>query len=117
MATKRPQPASSTPGTSTHVVKRSRVEEGDDVDGNGGGGTAGNRSLVTISSSGSGSSSKDKGLVRSIERTSGLSDPILSLSGGHAGEILDVRFSNDGEHIAAAGGDGNICELRQRKRN
>lgn len=47
-------------------------------------------------------------MVRSVKRTSGLSDPILSLSGGHAGEILDVRFSHDGQLIAAAGADSTV---------
>lgn len=96
MATKRPPPA-----TSSSLVKRSRVEDEDGSD------AAASSSLVPITSSRDG---KDKGLVRSVKRTSGLSDPILSLNGGHQGEILDVKFSLDGEYIAAAGGDKSICE-------
>ncbi|PWN18438.1 WD40 repeat-like protein [Microstroma glucosiphilum] len=94
MATKRPPPAAS-----SSLVKRSRVEDEDGSD------AAASSSLVPITSSRDG---KDKGLVRSVKRTSGLSDPILSLNGGHQGEILDVKFSLDGEYIAAAGGDKSI---------
>ncbi|CAO1621657.1 unnamed protein product [Parajaminaea phylloscopi] len=109
MATKRPASplgvsssatASSSGGPSTHLVKRSRVED-EEMDG----GDA-STSLIPISSSGSGG--KDKGLMRAVKRTSGLSHPILSLSGGHSGEILDVRFSEDGDYIAAAGGDRTV---------
>ncbi|PWN24479.1 putative U5 snRNP-specific 40 kd protein [Jaminaea rosea] len=94
MATKRGASASTSAAASTSLVKRSRVEDADD---------ASSGSLITVSSSG-----KDKGLVRTVKRTSGLSDPILSLSGGHAGEILDVRFSPDGQIIAAAGADHTV---------
>ncbi|CAO1635106.1 unnamed protein product [Sympodiomycopsis kandeliae] len=99
MATKRPDPPSSSSYASTSLVKRTRVEDGDRSPSSG-------SSLVPISSSRQG---QDKGLVRSVKRTSGLSDPIIQLSGGHRGhEILDVRFSNDGEYVAAAGGDKTV---------
>lgn len=99
MATKRSTPSSA--HASNTLVKRTRVE--DDRDGS----PSSSSSLVPISSSNQG---KDKGLVRTVKRTSGLSDPIIQLSGGHRGEVLDVRFSNDGEYIAAAGGDKSICK-------
>ncbi|KAK0524739.1 hypothetical protein OC842_005739 [Tilletia horrida] len=60
---------------------------------------------LAISSSDAG---KNKGLVRSIKRTSSLSSPIISLSDAHAGEILDVRFSPDGAYLAAASADRSI---------
>lgn len=108
MASKRPHTPSSSSSTTT-LVKRTRVEDEDGV-----GSSSSSSSLVPISSSHQG---KDKGLVRSIKRTSGLSDPIIQLSGGHrtGSELLDVRFSNDGEYIAAAGADKTVCEyLRYR---
>lgn len=60
---------------------------------------------LTIASSKDGS---DKGLVRSIKRTSSLSHPILGLTGAHTSEILDVKFSRDGSRIAAASADRTI---------
>ena len=63
---------------------------------------------LAISSSGS----QSKGLIRSVKRTSSLSSPIISLSGAHTSEVLDVKFSPDGQTIAAASADGTICEYR-----
>lgn len=51
---------------------------------------------------------QDKGLVRSVKRTSSLSHPILGLTGAHTSEILDVKFSRDGSRIAAASADRTI---------
>lgn len=104
MATKRSAgPSAGATATTGQLVKRTRLDDDvDDADE-----SDPSRSLVAISSNSQG---KDKGLVRSVKRTSGLSEPILSLSGGHAGEILDVRFSPSGEYIAAAGSDRTICE-------
>ncbi|KAK0542894.1 hypothetical protein OC846_006600 [Tilletia horrida] len=63
------------------------------------------QSLV-ISSSDAG---KNKGLIRSIKRTSSLQSPIIALSQAHGAEILDVKFSpHDGAYIAAASADKTI---------
>ena len=97
MATKRPPSASA--AASSTLVKRTRIEDED--------GASSSSSLVPISSAKDG---KDKGLVRSVKRTSRLSEPILSLTGAHRGEVLDIRFSIDGQYIAAAGGDRTVCE-------
>ncbi|SPO21621.1 probable U5 snRNP-specific 40 kD protein (novel WD-40 repeat protein) [Ustilago trichophora] len=51
---------------------------------------------------------QDKGLVRSVKRTSSLSHPILGLTGAHTSEILDAKFSRDGSRIAAASADRTI---------
>ncbi len=51
---------------------------------------------------------QDKGLVRSVKRTSSLSHPIFGLTGAHTSEILDVKFSRDGSRIAAASADRTI---------
>ncbi|CDR87883.1 probable U5 snRNP-specific 40 kD protein (novel WD-40 repeat protein) [Sporisorium scitamineum] len=51
---------------------------------------------------------QDKGLVRSVKRTSSLSHPILGFTGAHTSEILDVKFSRDGSRIAAASADRTI---------
>ncbi|TKY84868.1 hypothetical protein EX895_005948 [Sporisorium graminicola] len=51
---------------------------------------------------------QDKGLIRSVKRTSSLSHPILGLTGAHTSEILDVKFSRDGSRIAAASADRTI---------
>ncbi|CEH12471.1 U5 snRNP-specific protein-like factor and related proteins [Ceraceosorus bombacis] len=77
------------------LVKRQRQDEGDDGAG----------ALVAISSDRQG---KDKGLMRSVKRTSSLQAPIVSLNGAHGAEILDVAFSPDGAYIAAASADRTI---------
>ncbi|SNX82646.1 probable U5 snRNP-specific 40 kD protein (novel WD-40 repeat protein) [Melanopsichium pennsylvanicum] len=64
-----------------------------------------NTQQVTIASSADG---KDKGLIRSIKRTSSLSHPILGFTGAHTSEILDCKFSRDGSRIAAASADRTI---------
>lgn len=60
---------------------------------------------IAIASSNGG---QDKGLIRSVKRTSSLSHPILGLTGAHTSEILDVKFSHDGSRIAAASADRTI---------
>ncbi|GAA5973391.1 hypothetical protein JCM11641_003109 [Rhodosporidiobolus odoratus] len=51
---------------------------------------------------------KTKGaLIQSVRRTSGLSAPIMCLR-GHGAEVLDIKFSPDGESLASASGDKTI---------
>lgn len=76
------------------LVKRQRQD--DDVS---------NSQQIAIASSKDG---QDKGLIRSVRRTSSLSHPILGLAGAHTSEILDVKFSRDGSRIAAASADRTI---------
>lgn len=80
------------------LAKRARVDDDE---------PSSNTSLISISSADGG---KDKSLVRSINRTSKLSSPILNLTGAHGAELLDVQFSPDGQYIAAASADKHICE-------
>jgi hypothetical protein len=53
---------------------------------------------------------KGKGLIQSVQRTSGLAAPIMRLE-GPLGEILDIKFDATGEHLATASKDRSICEL------
>lgn len=76
------------------LVKRQRQD--DDVP---------NSQQIAIASSKDG---RDKGLIRSVKRTSSLSHSILGLTGAHTSEILDVKFSRDGSRIAAASADRTI---------
>ncbi|GAA5836778.1 hypothetical protein JCM11251_005785 [Rhodosporidiobolus azoricus] len=46
-------------------------------------------------------------LIQAVRRTSGLSAPIMCLR-GHAAEILDIKFSPDGESLASASSDKTI---------
>ncbi|KAH6908067.1 hypothetical protein BKA70DRAFT_290643 [Coprinopsis sp. MPI-PUGE-AT-0042] len=52
---------------------------------------------------------RNKGLIRTVQRTSNLDAPIVSLAGAHAGEILSCRFDPSGQNIAACSGDRSIC--------
>ena len=80
---------------------------------------------LVISSSGD---DRQKGLIRSIKRTSNLEAPIISLSGAHSvspqlarvrvslspaffakGEIVSCRFDPTGQHIAACSTDRSVC--------
>lgn len=80
--------------TSSSVIKRARQDED------------GTKTMqLAISSANDGTS---KGLIRSVKRTSNLSSPIISLSGSHSSELLDVKFSPDGQMIAAASSDRTI---------
>lgn len=47
-------------------------------------------------------------LVQKQQRTSALRSPVLSLSGAHGAEVLDVKFSPDGSTLAAASADRTI---------
>jgi Prp8 binding protein len=53
---------------------------------------------------------KGKGLIQTVQRTSGLMAPIMRLE-GPLGEILDVKFDATGEHLATASKDRSICEF------
>lgn len=87
-------------GSSSSSVLVKRQRQGDNDAG------VGERQIAIASSDGG----KSKGLIRTVKRTSNLSAPILSLSGAHGAEILDVKFSPDGQLIAAASSDKTICE-------
>ncbi|GAK63978.1 WD40 repeat-like protein [Moesziomyces antarcticus] len=78
------------------LVKRQRHDADD--------GAAGSQQIAIASSK----DGQDKGLVRSVKRTSSLSHPILGLTGAHTSEILDTKFSRDGSRIAAASADRTI---------
>ncbi|KAJ7263841.1 hypothetical protein C8J57DRAFT_1512654 [Mycena rebaudengoi] len=52
---------------------------------------------IAISSDGD----QSKGFIRSVQRTSGLDAPIVSLASAHGGEILSCRFDPTGQNIAA----------------
>ncbi|KDQ15481.1 hypothetical protein BOTBODRAFT_54751 [Botryobasidium botryosum FD-172 SS1] len=64
---------------------------------------------IAISTSGS---DRDKGLIRTIQRTSGLEAPIVSLAGAHGAEILCCRFDPTGQNIAAASADRTVSLWR-----
>ncbi|KAE9408127.1 WD40 repeat-like protein [Gymnopus androsaceus JB14] len=55
---------------------------------------------------------RNKGLIRSVQRTSGLDAPIISLAGAHAGEIFSCRFDPSGQNIAACSGDRSVSLWR-----
>jgi WD40 repeat protein len=89
-------------GASSSLIKRQRQGGPEEEDGT---------MQIAISSS---NGANSKGLVRSVKRTSSLSSPIIALTGAHGGEILDVKFSPDGQMIAAASSDRTICECKAR---
>ncbi|KAJ7261420.1 WD40-repeat-containing domain protein [Mycena rebaudengoi] len=92
MATKRPGLPSS--GT---LVKRARATP-----------PPGSQTQIAISSDGD----KSKGLIRGVQRTSGLDAPIVSLAGAHGGDILSARFDPTGSNIAACSADRAISLWR-----
>ncbi|KAJ3823105.1 U5 snRNP complex subunit [Lentinula raphanica] len=51
---------------------------------------------------------RNKSLIRSVPRTSGLDAPIVSLAGAHSGEIFSCRFSPSGHHLAACSSDRSL---------
>ncbi|KAJ3734604.1 U5 snRNP complex subunit [Lentinula guzmanii] len=51
---------------------------------------------------------RNKSLIRSVQRTSGLDAPIVSLAGAHSGEIFSCRFSPSGQHLAACSSDRSL---------
>jgi len=55
---------------------------------------------------------KQKGLIRSVPRTSGLDAPIVSLAGAHASEILSCRFDPTGQNVAACSADRSVSLWR-----
>ncbi|KAF5364063.1 hypothetical protein D9756_000169 [Leucocoprinus leucothites] len=64
---------------------------------------------IAISSSGD---ERSKGLIRSVQRTSNLDAPIVSLSGAHGAEILSCRFDPTGQNIAACSADRSVSLWR-----
>ncbi|KAF9516833.1 hypothetical protein BS47DRAFT_1375873 [Hydnum rufescens UP504] len=90
---KRKEPPS--PGHSGILIKRQRGEAVPSTE-------------IAISSGGN-----DRGqLIRTIQRTSGLEAPIISLSGAHTSEILSCRFDPTGQNIAACGADRSVSLWR-----
>ncbi|KAJ7730042.1 U5 snRNP complex subunit [Mycena olivaceomarginata] len=65
---------------------------------------------IAISSSGEGD--KNKGLIRTVQRTSNLEAPIVSLAGAHSNEILSCRFDPTGQNIAACSADRSVSLWR-----
>ncbi|EJD35707.1 WD40 repeat-like protein [Auricularia subglabra TFB-10046 SS5] len=66
------------------------------------------KNQIAISSAGEDS----KGLIRTVQRTSGLEAPIVSLSGAHSAEIHCCRFDPTGQNIAAGSTDKTISLWR-----
>ncbi|CAA7259323.1 unnamed protein product [Cyclocybe aegerita] len=64
---------------------------------------------IAISSS---NDDRNKGLIRTVQRTSNLEAPIVSLAGAHSGEILSCRFDPTGQNIAACSTDRSISLWR-----
>ncbi|KAF9057519.1 WD40-repeat-containing domain protein [Panaeolus papilionaceus] len=64
---------------------------------------------IAISSAGD---DRNKGLIRTVQRTSNLEAPIISLAGAHSGEILSCRFDPTGQNIAACSADRSISLWR-----
>ncbi|KAF8914412.1 WD40-repeat-containing domain protein [Gymnopilus junonius] len=60
----------------------------------------------------SGKDERSKGLIRTVQRTSSLEAPIISLSDAHSGEILSCRFDPTGQNIAACSTDRSISLWR-----
>ncbi|KAI6127438.1 WD40-repeat-containing domain protein [Pisolithus croceorrhizus] len=89
---KRPTP----PSNDGALVKRSRSDSPP-------------RNEMVISTSGD---DRQKGLIRSVKRTSNLEAPIISLSGAHSGEIVSCRFDPTGQNIAACSTDRSVSLWR-----
>lgn len=89
MAAKRPASEASA------LIKRARVEESEDP------------TLQQLIVSSDGNSANKGALIQTIRRTSGLQAPIMCLQ-GHKAEILDIKFSPDGESIASASCDKTV---------
>ncbi|KAG6848748.1 hypothetical protein H0H93_014414 [Arthromyces matolae] len=64
---------------------------------------------IAISSS---NDPRNKGLIRSVQRTSSLEAPIVSLAGAHSAEILSCRFDPTGQNIAACSADRSVSLWR-----
>ncbi|KAF9463086.1 WD40-repeat-containing domain protein [Collybia nuda] len=60
---------------------------------------------IAISSS---NDERSKGLIRTVQRTSSLEAPIVSLAGAHSGEILSCRFDPTGQNVAACSADRSV---------
>lgn len=64
---------------------------------------------IAISSS---NDERSKGLIRTVQRTSALEAPIISLAGSHSAEILSCRFDPSGQNIAACSADRSVSLWR-----
>ncbi|KII94704.1 hypothetical protein PLICRDRAFT_148813 [Plicaturopsis crispa FD-325 SS-3] len=64
---------------------------------------------IAISSS---NDERQKGLIRTVKRTSSLDAPIVSLSGAHSAEIMSCRFDPTGQNIAACSADRSVSLWR-----
>ncbi|WFC98911.1 hypothetical protein MYAM1_001644 [Malassezia yamatoensis] len=51
---------------------------------------------------------EDRALIQKQSRTSSLSSSVISLQGAHSAEVLDVKFSPDGQFIAAGSADHTV---------
>ncbi|KAJ7455830.1 hypothetical protein FB451DRAFT_1564844 [Mycena latifolia] len=85
----------SSPSASGAVIKRAK-------------GTPPPSNQISISSC----TDKSKGLIRTVQRTSNLDAPIISLAGAHSGEILSCRFDPTGQNIAACSADRSVSLWR-----
>ncbi|KAH7101694.1 WD40 repeat-like protein [Auriculariales sp. MPI-PUGE-AT-0066] len=90
---KRKAPSSPPSGT---LIKRARASSPE------------RNNQIAISSAGD----NNKGLVRTVQRTSGLEAPIVSLAGAHSAEVHCARFDPTGQNIAAGSGDKTISLWR-----
>ncbi|KAJ7919459.1 WD40-repeat-containing domain protein [Mycena leptocephala] len=97
------RPASPSSSSSNAVIKRANTGGAD--------GGNGNQQQMAISGDGLGGD-KNKGLIRTVQRTSGLEAPIISLAGAHSGEILSCRFDPTGQNIAACSADRSVSLWR-----
>ncbi|KZT71529.1 WD40 repeat-like protein [Daedalea quercina L-15889] len=64
---------------------------------------------IAISSS---NDERQQALIRTVQRTSSLEAPIISLSGSHSAEILSCRFDPTGQNIAACSADRSVSLWR-----
>jgi len=55
---------------------------------------------------------RQQALIRTVQRTSSLEAPIISLSGSHSAEILSCRFDPTGQNIAACSADRSVSLWR-----
>ncbi|KAF5371225.1 hypothetical protein D9758_004224 [Tetrapyrgos nigripes] len=55
---------------------------------------------------------RNKGLIRTVQRTSSLEAPIILLEGAHSAEIMSCRFDPSGQNIAACSADRSVSLWR-----
>ncbi|KAI0921009.1 hypothetical protein AcV5_001260 [Taiwanofungus camphoratus] len=64
---------------------------------------------IAISSS---NDERQQALIRTVQRTSSLEAPIISLTGSHGAEVLSCRFDPTGHNIAACSADRSVSLWR-----